>query len=258
MKRLFLCLTILFGFSSFTPSGAANAADISTFDIIGIKLGMKPDEVKAAISKHDPEFKIEEYHRTYGYSDGVQNFQSDEILGRLAVRSNKIVSQGRAEIETVFVDFTGTPGKEVVTAVVRSRAGDLNPPSVKDFVKILTDKYGKFDHNDRQMIEWYGDNGTQTCFNTSGMSELSAPLMESQSARDMEDFSPCRDTMTYSIGSSQAVDSLDMTTPVTGFNVNMVGAKLLVEKDAELQAWVENLEKEATAKRTSKVEAPKL
>lgn len=256
MRSLFV-LTCILGLSFSALSSTAHAADIHSFDVIGIKLGMKPDGVRKALQAHNPEFKIEEYYLTYGYSDGTSSYNTDKVLGRMAVRHIRPTGPNPGN-DVIIVDFSGRAGAEVATAVKRERMGDLNPPSVRDFVKLLTNKYGPFDANNVQMIEWYGDTGSRSCFQLDSLSETSPPLMEHSQVQNLSDLSVCRDTLTYSIVSTRRIDSLDLTTPVTGYYVTMASAKLLIEKDDEVQQWVIALEEEATAKRASKVEAPKL
>jgi len=240
-----------------TLSAPAVAADIHSFDVIGIRLGMTPDEVRTALKSHNPEFKIEEYTYTYGYSDGTSSYSTDPVIGRMAVRHIRPTGPNRGN-DVIILDFSGRAGNEVATAIKRERMGDLNPPSVKDFVTLLTEKYGPYDNHNVQYVEWYGNSGSKDCFDLAALSETSRPLMETLPAAEMSDFSDCRDKLSYSIASSGRINSLDMTTPVLSFHVTMVSPGLVVEKDTEVQEWVTNLEEEATKKRESNVVKPKL
>lgn len=254
--RFIFSISLILGLFAATSVNTAAAADIHSFDVIGIKLGMTPDETKQALTEHNPEFDVQEYYYTYSYSDGTTTYNTDDVLGRMAVRHIR-PSGPTPGNETIIIEFSGKAGSEVVTALSRVRSGDLNPPSIKDFAALLVEKYGPFNERNAHFLEWHGDTGSRTCFDLGGLSETSAPLME-RAVHTITDFSVCRDTMRYGLATTGPVDSLEKTTPTLGFDVSMVSAKLLIEKYDELNEWVNNLEEDATKKRESTVVKPKL
>ncbi len=253
MKKLLQCLSLMTGLTLIIPA-AITHAEVASYDVTGLTLGMSAKEAEAALLKHNKDLKITHSKITYSYSDGVRTFHTDEILGRIIANHRKILSPSSVELEGFILDFLGLPGKEVLTAIKRSQAGMANPPSVVTFKQALEKKYGPVTKVDRHMLRWDDANGTQYCYDALSMNESTPPLNELTPARDMEDKSSCRDYLTYALSVQSGPVAMDSKDPLQGFVAALVGAKLLAEKDAELQTWIQKLEDDANEKRAANAE----
>jgi hypothetical protein len=118
------------------PAAATSAERI---DVAGIKLGMSPDEVRAALKAK----KLMNY------------FESADVLGRSDARYVNTISAWTASAapggaadrqgESYEVMFTPVPGKERAMAIVHSMAySSANPLPEAAFDEALVKKYGGF------------------------------------------------------------------------------------------------------------------
>jgi hypothetical protein len=121
------------------PSQTAVATSAERIDVAGIKLGMSPDEVRAALKAK----KLMNY------------FESSELLSRSDARYVNTISAWTASTaangaadrqgESYEVMFTPVPGKERAMAIVHSMAYlPANPLPEASFDEALVKKYGGF------------------------------------------------------------------------------------------------------------------
>lgn len=230
----------------------ANAADLSKADIVGLRPGMTWSDAESALKAHNKDFKINVYEATYAYDDGANQFQTPKVLERVHATHTRILSPSTAEMEDIILVFSGTPGKEVVTALRRSSAGTPNPTSLSSFRQALIGKYGEPDSErttGTPTLSWTSRTAsTQDCFDMNSVGPISNALMELVRSRNISDTSNCADGITYSLSGD----------PVTGFFASWVDRDLVVNNDAEIQAWVDGLQADAVKKREANAAAPTL
>ena len=136
---LALCLIIGVGAA---PSRAADNA--SSFDILGLRLGMTADEARAALRSLDPKININESERKFIYTDGVSAHHTEPFLYRITGSSDIADGAGHSRrwTQSVQAYFSPPPKGGRVTAVVRVQTGMPNAPSGAQYRDALMEKSG--------------------------------------------------------------------------------------------------------------------
>lgn len=133
--------SILLLLVSCSISLAGNAwAQQPSFDIVGLKLGMTESEAVSAIKAYDGTLRITSVQSSFGYSDGVQQFQTDPFLSRIEARSMR-KKPGSTRPDLVLY-FTPPPKGGRVWAIEREEGIDTNQPTAEQFAAALAKKYG--------------------------------------------------------------------------------------------------------------------
>lgn len=86
------------------------------WDIVGIRLGMSPDQARAAITAHVPKAQITDYPRQFMYSDGTKQQALPAFLGSITADHNGYTSNG----EILEVMFSAPPMEQRVIRVIRT------------------------------------------------------------------------------------------------------------------------------------------
>lgn len=130
---------LLLAACSISLAGNARAQQPS-FDIVGLKLGMTESEALNVIKAYDGTLQISSVKSAFGYSDGVQQFQTEPFLSRIEARSKKMKPGSTRPDLAVY--FTPPPKGGRVWAIEREEAIDTNQPTAEQFAAALAQKYG--------------------------------------------------------------------------------------------------------------------
>lgn len=151
MRSVFLGLLI--GMSLASIAAAARAADSSTFDLMGFKLGASPEEIEAVAKSN----KLTSVHITRGpsFEQAVQKARRQMVQGRNYAGVQIIRAKGdKAETE---VTFAPTPdGPRAIKIVYDVMPGGIG---VSDLEAQLVADHGEPDRKDERGWVW-GDTAT--------------------------------------------------------------------------------------------------
>lgn len=108
--------------------------------VIDICLGLTPDQVLAALQKHDEKIPIQKATSTYDYTDGAQKLRTEPFVSRIRAESNKS--------DTYFeFHFTAPPGAGKLTHMQRSLGQEGNNlPAMDELTNGLVKNYGDPDY----------------------------------------------------------------------------------------------------------------
>jgi hypothetical protein len=127
--------------------GAAPAPAAPDWDIVGIRLGMSPEQVRAALSQHAPQAEVSEFRRQFTFDDGVGQQQLPDFLGsitaRLGAATSALARPGSSgDAETLEVMFSAPPMEQRVIRVIRTLVLQDDPPPIERTLASVTQKYG--------------------------------------------------------------------------------------------------------------------
>lgn len=156
-----------------SPEAQAKAAAAASFlDIIGIKLGMTPKQVTAAVKAYDSSLKIEIltarlYHPTQVNFDPVPHY--------MFVYSVNQRSQ-TGQVERIVVEFTTPPGHPVVEEVQRYIVFPLGQPVLSsNLLGALQKKYGEENSGSPDERLWVYDSNGKLLSQVSGTETSCGP-----------------------------------------------------------------------------------
>lgn len=227
-----------------------------SFDIVGLRLGMNEQEALQALQAYRPDLKISRVQSAFGYSDGVQTFQTTPFLSRLVLAGHPR--------PTLAVYFTPPPQGGRVWAIERDERVTADPPTVTQYTAALKDKYGAPTAGREGVLAWDFPAGRPNCiprppdrpgfpaFKPSGTEDLGFLLrMWQQKKLAPADLSLCASRLHYVLGTT---------------NGEIVGSQyaLLLDVPAYAAAQaaanreVDAQEAAARKRREGKAQAPKL
>jgi hypothetical protein len=127
--------------------GAAPAPAAPDWDIVGIRLGMSPEQVRAALSQHAPQAEVSEFRRQFTFDDGVGQQRLPDFLGsitaRLGAATSALARPGSSgDAETLEVMFSAPPMEQQVIRVIRTLVLQDDPPPIERTLASVTQKYG--------------------------------------------------------------------------------------------------------------------
>jgi hypothetical protein len=228
-------------------SGAA-VADEDTFDILGFRLGMTPDEAEAVFRHLNPEVELNIDHGYYRYSDGLQDIRTEPFLEKIrgTIRYNR-------ETKTtlyVAVEFSPPPDGGKVVQVIRQDSNIANPVTLAEYSEALVAKYGA--PATRQYgLQWHFPDGRSFCSN-SASGPVSGNLGTLAQGRDREqklaDPSRCASYLTFRMTGD----------PVVDVYARMVDVEHAIRAQLAAGAWVAGLQAEAVAAREAQGRRPEL
>lgn len=120
--------------ASVTPCLAA-----PDWDIVGIRLGMTPEQARVAMRAHLPKAEIADSMRHFSFSDGVRNQQLPAFLGAITASQNPYTSKS----EILEVMFSAPPMEQRVIRVIRTLVMRDDPLPMEHAMSVVTQKYGK-------------------------------------------------------------------------------------------------------------------
>lgn len=255
---LAVCLTPVLAHAQGTPGAA--------FEIAGIRLGMTEDEARAAIEAFDPTLEVTDVIGVYNYSDGVRQHQTPEFLDRIEALDRTKMG--------VKVYFSGPVGDVRVIAVTRQVDPLQNPPTVDQFRQSLVDRFGEPAGlngpgvNPPMNIVWE-EAGKPACTRmrdrTRNEVSLSVPPLQLMASVEEyfekrrttpiyyelpSDMARCGAVLNYDFGPTQDI--------VLAFTAELKDIGALVATERARNAWVSELEAEATRQRQSQGQVPRL
>ncbi len=143
-------LNLLPAYSQSAPSGdccsdAAQqklAATVGFTDIVGIKLGMTPQQAVAAVKAHDPNLKIETLTARLEDPSGTPgNF----VRVPFSINAHSINHDpNKGPVEWIAMQFTTPPNHPVIAKIVRNTTFTVGQPvQASNLLAALTQKYGQ-------------------------------------------------------------------------------------------------------------------
>ena len=118
-------------------AGSVPSVAAPEWDIVGVRLGMSPEQARAAIKVHAPKAELTDTTRQFSYSDGVRQQQTPGFLGSITAlqgTSNKS--------ETLEVMFSAPPMEQRVIRVIRTLVMVDDPLPMERAMAAVTQKYG--------------------------------------------------------------------------------------------------------------------
>jgi hypothetical protein len=131
------------------------AATVPKLDIVGIRLGMTPEEATAAIKAADPKLKVDLVYTRLERPDtqGFTRVPHWMIAHTVGVANFHNASDGSAEV--IAVQFTTPPARSVVSKVVREvtfpRGQPVPAANLRD---ALHKKYGDLEDSESASMVW--------------------------------------------------------------------------------------------------------
>ncbi|GAB3038685.1 hypothetical protein GCM10027098_41360 [Bowmanella dokdonensis] len=219
-------------------------------DILGIELGMSPQQVEQVLKARHPNSQIDIQNGYFTYTDGETRFNTDPSVTYFYVDNNH---------EKLEVYFTSMPTGPAVYGVRRYLSQVENAPPLDRFRQSLLDKYGPpadSHRGDREFV-WFFPEGRKQCIaeNKNNMKSFAmnpdakSVLRRIQESRyrdaDIGDFSECASFMYYSLqGKSGGL--------LMGFFVILMDVARAAKAEQAAAAWVEELQAKVVAERNKK------
>lgn len=237
-----------------------NLAHAQDFDIVGIRLGMSVEEVYKALAAYDiNENGIQEYLQHFNYSDGVEQFKTDDFVFYIDAFKSTDTN------DSLSIFFSPGPQGGNVVAVVRTMENRTNPPTRRQFLDALKNKYGPLTSEDISTAQWNFPAGKIQCLvGAVGAYQPTQPsilkkiyganvgsrdgILHNQQAKSLSD---CASYLTYAMPSGD--DS-----PVGMARAVMVDVAGTADGELSANEWVAGLAEQARKVRESKSAIPAL
>lgn len=238
-----------------------HAAYAQEFDILDLKLGMNITQVHEApktygVNQND----IRESRQFYRYTDGVEQFQTDNFITYINAQRNKDGSTN-----SFGIYFSPGPQGGHVVAITRDLENRTNPPTRRQYLEALKNKYGQPISEDISTSQWDFPAGKVQCiaggvgrYHPSKPSILKHIYGANLGTRDgvfhiqkVKSFSDCASYLTYSMPSGD--DS-----PATRATAIMVDVAATAEGELSANEWVAGLEDQVRKVREAKGVQPEL
>lgn len=222
--------------------------DTNSFDILGFRLGMTPDEAEAAFRRLNPNVELKTDHGYYRYSDGLQDLKTDTFL-------DKISGTIRHDRETkttlyVAVEFSPPPDGGKAVQIVRQDSNIANPVTLPEYKEALIAKYGA-PATERYGLQWHFPADRSLC-----SSSASGP-----GAGNLGTLAQGRDREQKLANPSQCASYLTFRTtgdPVVDVYARLVDVENAIRTQLAASAWVADLQAEAVAARKAQGKGPEL
>jgi hypothetical protein len=221
--------------------------DTDSFDILGFRLGMTADEAEAVFRRLNPDIQLETYRAQYRYSDGLQDFQTDEFLDRIAgtIRHDPATKA----ILHITVEFAPPPEGGKAVQIVRQDNNIANPVTLTEYKEALVGKYGP-PATERYGLQWHFPHGRSLC-STSANGPVAGNLHElAQGDREQKLANPsqCASYLTFRMTGE----------PVSDVYARMTDVENAIRAQLAASAWVADLEARAVAARKAQGKGPEL
>lgn len=148
-------------------AGATPSLAAPEWDIIGIRLGMSPEQARAAIKAHAPQAQVTDFTRQFSYTDGGKPRQMPGFLGSITAQQGPTNKS-----ETLEVMFSAPPMEQRVIRVIRTLVMVDDPLPMERAMAAVTQKYGPPPrvleaNNGRGNISRWVEAGRTVCGDTS-------------------------------------------------------------------------------------------
>jgi hypothetical protein len=241
--------------------GVVHADD--RFDIVGLRLGMTPEEVRQALRAHGvEEARIVEERRAFAYSDGMESFQTNDFVAKIVGGLRDFVG-GKERADSFTVYFSPPPEGGRVVAIRRLIENQADPVTGDQFRDALVGKYGQPTERDASALRWLFGNGSKNCTGSYGYTEKASmvrAVYRSTGNRIFTDqfnnpkvksLDECANTFQYMV---RALSDH----PAKWVEAVMVDVQGSVKAEQAANAWVAGLAAEAAARRKGQGKGPKL
>jgi hypothetical protein len=247
--------------STFLLGIYCHTAFAQAFDIVGLKLGMTAAQVHEVLEAYGiDKSDIRENRLYYRYTDGVEQFQTEDFIAYINAFRNK---DGITDALEIF--FSANPQEGKVVAVTREMENRTNPATRAQYLEALQNKYGQPTTEDISTVQWDFPAGKIQCIvggvGTYGPAQPSIlkklyganvgsrdGVLHNQNAKLLPD---CASYLTYAMPSGD--DSA--VTRATAVMVDVAGT---AEGELSANEWLAGLEEQARKVREAKAVAPEL
>lgn len=245
----------------------AAAARAAEQDIAGLKLGMSPDQAKAALKAFgvDPA-RIQEVKRNYRYIDGVNAHSTPEFLDHISADKN-VLKNGQWVKDMFMLVFAPPPKGGQLVSVVRTIENYVDPPTVADYRAAIIEKHGKPDEDRSGRLTWLDPKNGVNCtpLGGTGVIEVDAVmsniymgsakqgwrLNQLRNANKIRDPSDCARVLQYQIPTMPSQ-------PAKRVSAGMVDAAGWVQAYLATLEWIDAQRQQAVQQREGKAAKPKL
>lgn len=252
-------------------AGTVAAADADKFDIVGLTLGMTPEDALKALRAHGVnEESINESRLAYNYSDGLKHDYRTEDFTYMIVGHVDGFVDGKRRTDTFNLFFSPPPDGGRLVAVSRTIENNVDPVTRGQFRDALVGKYGEPDVKDSATVHWKFGGGTENCFtsipnhigfgipgkDSSILGMIFARsgnqyMLDRFSNRRVTSLDDCASMLEYRIG---LVDDQ----PATRVSAQMIDVKGWAKAELAASEWVEGLRQDAVRKREGAGNKPAL
>lgn len=139
------------------------AADASVLDIVGIKLGMTPQQAIAAVRAHNPGLKIDIIKAPIEHPSANSMYVNDskvpvEHFPQYIYAHTAAISPNQGQVENITIRLTTPPNTPVVAAVGRMIMFHVGEPVMaSNLLESLHKKYGIENHSMGDETYWFYD-----------------------------------------------------------------------------------------------------
>lgn len=264
VRRLPVSLLAAISFWLSLSVTAFSAGTVDQFDIVGIKLGMTPEEASQALQAHGvKKSAIEETRQVFSYSDGLNPQKTEGFIFSMSGGLSETVD-GKRKFDSITLYFSPPPKGGRVIAIQRVIENKVNPVTRGQFREALIQKYGPAENDSASTPEWLFGTGTKACRSYSPPSEFKKGIVRevyvtSGSKIFLDRFrkpqvnalEECANQLRYQIGAPADRPAMR----VTAF---MADIQSWVGDEMAANEWVSGLAAEAAAKREGAGEGPAL
>lgn|SRR5690606_33174706 len=233
------------------------------FDIVGLRLGMTPEEALQAMRAHGvKQSTINESRQVFSYGDGLESFKTKDFIHSLVGMVDEFVD-GKRRTDTFNLYFSPPPEGGRVVAIRRVIENQVDPITGGEFRDALVGKYGEPTERSASALRWLFGKGSKNC--TRGYtyaSDVSMVRVVYRSAGKriyldqfnnpkVKSLDECANTFQYTVRAMPEQ-------PAKWVEAIMVDVQGAVKAEQAANAWVAGLAAEAAAKRKGQGKGPKL
>lgn len=239
------------------------AAQSTSFDIVGLTLGMSQDQALAALEAHDANLDIVINESYFTYSDGVEQFETDSFVARIDAR----IPGASQPLPHFSLFITPPPQGARVWAVARREQITSAQPTQEQYAQALVQKYGAPAGVSRggAAMSWDFPAGRQSCVRDprdegypafrpgrSNDSDLMAILRAGQQGKRVPaDLSTCASQLYYLLGTVNGQ-------VISSFEAYLVDVAAYAAAETAAGEHVDRLEADAKKRRESGSQVPRL
>lgn len=240
-------------------SGTTFAASADAFDIVGIRLGMTPEQTLTALRAHRvKESTIDVSRQVFQYSDGLKHDYKTPDFVYMVVAAKDDIVDGKRRTDTFNLFFSPPPQGGRLVAISRVIANRIDPTTNGQFLDALVAKYGEPTERQAGLYRWLFGDGTKAC------RDYNLPDAKKGILRDVyigfpdrfrnaqvKSLNECANQLQYSVGSMA-------DQPATRVTAYMTDVQSWVKAEHATNEWLSSLAAEAAAKRKAQGQGPQL
>lgn len=257
---------------------AGFAAEQGAFDIVGLRLGMTPEEAFSTLEAHGiAREAIQETRMSYSYSDGLRNdYRTDDFLAHVTAGKFR-VEGSRRHNDSFVLYFSPPPHGGRLVAVDRMINNQLDPVTRGELREALVAKYGVPTVEELGILNWQFGEGSKNCVSSRpNGTGVGLPDTSSRNRKSILDFvfakrgtqvhldqfrtpwvkalEDCSNVLEY----KGANTDYTAGNPATRVNASMVDVQAWVRAELAASEYVEGLRQEAIKKREGQGRKPAL